>query len=89
MSKTTKPFGSERDAKPQGRKPEPSNGVEQRDQDASVAAILARDEERQIQGVDIHDDIEESLDDDASEIEEDDELDEDETVDEEARANQR
>ncbi len=51
MSKTTKPFGTELDAEPQGRKPEPSNGVEQRDQDASVAAILARDEERQIQGV--------------------------------------
>ena len=56
----------------------------------SVAAIPARDRGKAgFQGVDIHDDIEEVLDDDASEIEEDDELDEDETVDEEARANQR
>ena len=57
--------------------------------DASVAAVVERDEERKIQGVDIADYSKGALDDDASEAEEDDELDEAETVEEEARANQR
>jgi hypothetical protein len=89
MSNTTKPFGSKRDAECEGRQPGALNGAELRDRDASVAAIVERDEERRIQGVDLHHDGEESLDDDASEAEEDDELEEDETVDEEAKANQR
>jgi len=62
---------------------------EQGNKDASVAAVVERDEERRIQGVDIADYIKGSLEDDASEAEEDDELDEAETVEEEARANQR
>jgi hypothetical protein len=89
MSKSTKPPGSEWDGPSPVRNPESSNGVEQGNKDTSVAAALERDEERQIQGVDIADYIKGSLDDDASEAEEDDELDEAETVEEEARANQR
>ena len=69
-------------------RPESSHGVGQRNKDTSVEAILEKDEERRIQGVDIADYIKGSLDD-ASEEEENDELDEAETVEKEARANQR
>jgi hypothetical protein len=88
MSISTKPFGSEEAPSP-ARNRESSNGVEQGNKDTSVAAVLERDEERRIQGVDIADYVKGSLDDDASEAEEDDELDEAGTVEEEARANQR
>jgi hypothetical protein len=69
----------------------PLNGIEQRDvatdNATSVAAVLAKDEERQIQGVDIRDELEVSLDH-ASEVEEEDELAETEYVSAEAKANQ-
>ena len=88
MSISAEPFGSEEAPLPV-RNPESSNDVEQGNKDTSVAAILERDEERRIQGVDITDYIKGSLDGDASEEEDDDELDEAETVEKEARANQR
>ena len=88
MSITAKPFGSEEAPSPV-RNPESSNDVEQVNKNTSVVDVLERDEERQIQGVDITDCTKGSLDDDASEAEEDDELDEAETVEKEARANQR
>jgi len=88
MSISAEPFGSEEAPSPV-RNPESSNDVEQFNKDTSVAAILERDEERRIQGVDITYSIKGSLDNDASEEEEDDELDEAETVEKEARANQR
>jgi len=88
MSISAKPFGSEKAPSPV-RNPESSNDVEQGNKDTSVAAILERDEERRIQGVNITDSIKGSLDDAASEEEEDDELDEADTVGKEARANQR
>jgi hypothetical protein len=89
MSISTKPFGSEETPSPI-RNPESSNGVGQGNKDTRVAAVLEKDEEKRIQGVDIVDYIKGSLDDDASEEEEDDdELDEAETVEKEARANQR
>ena len=88
MSKSTKSPGSEWDGPSPVQDPEPSNGGEQGNKDASVAAVVERDEERRIQGVDIADYIKGSLDD-ASEEEENDELDEAETVEKEARANQR
>jgi hypothetical protein len=88
MSISGEPFGSEEAPSPV-RNPESSNDVEQVNKDTSVAAVLERDEERRIQGVDITDSIKGSLDDDASEEEENDELDEAETVEKEARANQR
>jgi len=88
MSISAEPFGSEEAPSPV-RNPESSNDVEQGNKDTSVAAVLERDEERRIQGVDITDYTKGSLDDDASEAEEDDELDEAETVEKEARANQR
>ena len=88
MSITAEPFGSEEAPSPV-RNPESSNDVDQGNKDTSVAAVLERDEERRIQGVDITDCTKGSLDDDASEAEEDDELDEAETVEKEARANQR
>jgi len=87
MSISAEPFGSEEAPSPV-RNPESSNDVEQGNKDTSVAAVLERDEERRIQGVDITDYTKGSLDD-ASEAEEDDELDEAETVEKEARANQR
>jgi hypothetical protein len=87
MSISAEPFGS-REAPSPVPNPEPSNDVEQFNKDTSVAAILERDEERRIQGVDITYSIKGSLDNDASEEEEDDELDEAETVEKEARANQ-
>jgi len=69
----------------------PLDGIEQRDKDihgnVSVASVLERDEERQIQGVDIRDELEVSLDH-ASEVEEEDELAETEYVSAEAKANQ-
>ena len=89
MSKSTKSPGSEWDGPSPVQDPESSKGGEQGNKDASVAAVVERDEERRIQGVDIADYIKGSVDDDASEAEEDDELDEAETVEEEARANQR
>ena len=89
MSKSTNPPGSEWDGPSPVQDPESSKGGEQGNKDASVAAVVERDEERRIQGVDIADYIKGSLEDDASEAEEDDELDEAETVEEEARANQR
>jgi hypothetical protein len=52
----------------------------------SVAAILAKDEDRQIRGVDCQAELKASLND-AAETEEDDEVAEDEAVEEEARAN--
>lgn len=73
----------------QGRTPESSNGAEQGNKDTSVAAILANDEERYIQGVDISGYIKGSLDDDASATEQGDEQAEEERVEKEARANQR
>ena len=88
MSISAEPFGSE-EARSLVRNPESSNDVEQVNKDTSVVAVLERDEERRIQGVDITDYTKGSLDDDASEAEEDDELDEAETVEKEARANQR
>lgn len=88
MSITAEPFGSEEAPSPV-RNPESSNDVEQVNKDTSVVDVLERDEERRIQGVDITDCTKGSLDDDASEAEEDDELDEAETVEKEARANQR
>ena len=88
MSISAKPFGSEKAPSPV-RNPESSNDVEQGNKDTSVAAILERDEERPTQGVEITDHIKGSLNDNASEAEEDDELDEAETVEKEARANQR
>jgi hypothetical protein len=88
MSISAEPFGSEEAPSPL-RNPESSNDVEQGNKDTSVAAVLERDEERRIQGVDITDYTRGSLDDDTSEAEEDDELDEAETVEKEARANQR
>ena len=89
MSKSTNPPGSEWDGPSPVQDPESSKGGEQGNKDASVAAVVERDEERRIQVVDIADYIKGSVDDDASEAEEDDELDEAETVEEEARANQR
>ena len=89
MSKTTKSPDSEWDGPSPVQDPESSNGVEQGNKDTSVAAVLERDEERRIQGANIADEINGSLDDHASEDEEDDELDEAETVEEEARANER
>jgi len=89
MSKSTNPPGSEWDGPSPVQDPESSKGGEQGNKDASVAAVVERDEERRIQGVDIADYIKGSVDDDASEAEEDDELDEAETVEKEARANQR
>jgi len=89
MSKSTKSRGSEWGSPSQVQDPEPLNGLEQGNKDASVAAVVERDEERRIQVVDIADYIKGSVDDDASEAEEDDELDEAETVEKEARANQR
>jgi len=89
MSKSTNPPGSEWDGPSPVQDPESSKGGEQGNKDASVAAVVERDEERRIQGVDLADYIKGSLEDDASEAEEDDELDEAETVEEEARANQR
>ncbi len=88
MSITAEPFGSEEAPSPV-RNPESSNDVDQGDKNTSVVDVLERDEERRIQGVDITDCTKGSLDDDASETEEDDELDEAETVEKEARANQR
>jgi hypothetical protein len=88
MSISAEPFGSEEAPSPV-RNPESSNDVEQGNKDTSVATVLERDEERRIQGVDITDYTKGSLDDDASEAEEDDELDEAETVEKEARVNQR
>jgi len=88
MSISAEPFGSEEAPLPV-RNPESSNDVEQVNKDTSVVAVLERDEERRIQGVDITDYIKGSLDGDASEEEDDDELDEAETVEKEARANQR
>ena len=89
MSKSTKSPGSEWDGPSPVQDPESSNGVEQGNKDTSVTAVLERDEEKRIQAVDIADDVKGSLDDDASEAEEDDELDEAEAVEKEARANQR
>jgi hypothetical protein len=89
MSKSTKSPGRGWDGPSPLQDPESSNGVEQGNKDASVAAVLERDEERRIHGVDIADYIKGSLDDDASEAEEEDERDEAETVEEKARANQR
>ena len=86
MSISADPFGSEEAPSPV-RNPESSNDVEQGNKDTSVAAVLERDEERWIQNLDITDYIKGSLDDDASEEEE--ELDDAETVEKEARANQR
>jgi hypothetical protein len=75
-----------------GSSTDPLSGIAQRDtatdKTASVAAILAKNEERQIQGVDIRDELEVSLDR-ASEAEQNDELVESATVGAEARANQR
>jgi hypothetical protein len=88
MSISAEPFGSEEAPLPV-RNPESSNDVEQVNKDTSVVAVLERDEERRIQGVNITDSIKGSLDDAASEEEEDDELDEADTVGKEARANQR
>jgi hypothetical protein len=88
MSISAEPFGSEEAPSPV-RNPESSNDVEQVNKDTSVVAVLEKDEERRIQGVDISDSIKGSLDDYASEEEEDDELDEAETVEKKARANQR
>jgi hypothetical protein len=89
MSKSTKSPGSKWGRPSPVQDPQSSNGGEQGNKDASVAAVVERDEERKIQGVDIADYSKGSLDDDASEAEEDDELDEAETVEEEARVNQR
>jgi hypothetical protein len=88
MSISTKPFGSEETPSPI-RNPESSNDVGQGNKDTSVTAVLEKDEEKRLHGVDIVDYIKGSLDNDVSEEEEDDELDEAETVEKEARANQR
>jgi hypothetical protein len=66
----------------------PLNGIEQRDKETSVAAVLARDEERQIQGVDIRDELEGSLDTQSAYTQEERELEEAEAVARAARANQ-
>ena len=89
MCKPTKPLGSEWAGPPPAQNPESPNGVGQCKKDASIAAVPDGDERSRIQGVDVADYIKGSLDDDASEAEEDDELDEAETVEKEARANQR
>jgi hypothetical protein len=88
MSISAEPFGSEEAPSPV-RNSGSLNDVEQVKKDTSIVAVLERDEEGRIQGVDITDYIKGSLDDDASEEEENDELDEAETVEKEARANQR
>jgi len=88
MSISAEPFGSEEAPLPV-RNPESSNDVEQVNKDTSVASVLEGDKERRIQDVDLTGYTKGSLDDDASEAEEDDELDEAETVEKEARANQR
>ena len=80
----------------QGSSTGPLNGIEQLDRSTdrktdggiSVANVLDRDAERQIQGADIRDRLEVSLDN-ASEAEEEDELAETEYVSAEAKANQR
>ena len=72
-----------------GRTPESSNGAERGDKDTSVAAVLAKSEERHIQGVDINGYIKGCLDDDASATEQGDEQAEEERVEKAARANQR
>ena len=89
MSNSTKLFSTEWGGPSQGRNAEPSNVAEQGDKDTSVAAVLAGDEERQIQGADINGYIKGSLDDDASATEQGDEQAEEERVEKEARANQR
>ena len=70
----------------------PLNGIEQfekvTDGNTVVAAVLGKHEERHIQGADIRDELEVSLDN-ASEVEEEDELAETEYVSAEAKANQR
>jgi hypothetical protein len=66
---------------------EMSSPADQSARTTSIAAILAKDEERQIQGVDFQEDLKASLDY-AAETEEDDELAENEAVEDEARANQ-
>ena len=73
----------------QGRTPESSNGAEQVDKGISVAAVLAKDGERHILGVDINGYIKGSLNDDASATEQGDERAEEERVKREATANQR
>ena len=88
MSKSTPP-GSAWDGTSPARNPQSWTDVEKGNKEISVAARLEREEERRIQGVDVTDDSKGSLDDDASEEQEDDELDEAETVEKEARANQR
>jgi hypothetical protein len=70
----------------------PLNGIEQRDMDIhgniSAAAVLEGDEERQIQGVDILDELKGSLDTQSAYTEEERDLEEAEAVARVARANQ-
>jgi hypothetical protein len=73
----------------QGRTPESSSGAEQCEKGISVAAILAKNEERHILGVDINGYIKGSLDHDASATEQGDEQAKEERVEKEAMANQR
>ena len=76
MIKATRSPGCESDGPSLVRNPESWNGVQQANRDGDVAALPKRDGENQIQGVDIADYTKGSLDDDASESEEDGELDE-------------
>jgi hypothetical protein len=66
----------------------PLDGIEQSNGNTNVAAILAKDEERQIQGVDIEDELKGSLDNVSAYTEEEREQEEAETVARAARANQ-
>jgi hypothetical protein len=89
MDHSKKLFSNEWGRTHEGRTPESLNGAEQRDEDASAAAILGKDSERHIQAVDINGYIKGSLDDDASATEQGDEHAEQERVEKEAKANQR
>jgi len=82
-------FSNEWGAPPERPKLEPTHGVEQGGNDTSVAAVLERDEERQIQGAGIIGYVKGTLDDDFSATEQGDEQAEEERVEEEATANQR
>ena len=87
MSKETQLSADSRSAASVETGPPSAGSVDQSARNTSVAAILAKGEERQIPGLDIHGDLDASLDH-AAEAEEEDELAEDEAVEDEARANQ-
>ena len=67
----------------------PLGGIEQRDKDTSVAAVLERDEITQVEGLDIHEDARGSIDNAAAKLEAVEERAGDAKAAEEAAANQR